>query len=248
MKPKHYVAFDIETESLARDVVLSFAKPFKEFEPARIKCGDCKTPDLAAAKIAVAKAKHEEEERAYYEEQASRGALHPETGRVLSIGFWEKGRPQLLLPHLIDPSGTLDAEEVERRMLAAFWARWQALLDDLGLLVSWNGAGFDLPFLVKRSWILRVPYPRWVRPRGRHWHDSHVDLMQLWGNYDPHSYTKLDHAARALRIGGKAEQEVSGGSFAPYYREGGERRDLAIRYAIRDIELTARLGEIMLNL
>lgn len=248
MKPKHYVAFDIETETLPRDVVLSFTKPFKEFDGSKIKCGDCKTPDLAAAKIAVARAKHEEEERAYLDEQASKGALHPETGRVLSIGFWEGGKPQLLLPHTVDPQGVLDPEEVERHMLAAFWARWQALLDNLGLLISWNGAGFDLPFLVKRSWILRVPYPRWVRSRGRHWHHSHVDLMQVWGNYDPHAYIKLDHAARALRIGQKNDQPLGGGDFAPFYRAGGEKRELAIRYAVKDIELTSRLAEIMLNI
>jgi DNA polymerase elongation subunit (family B) len=245
---KSFVSFDIETEGLERDLVLSFAKPFKTFDASKIKIGDCKTEEARACKIACAKAAHDAEERAYLDEQASRGALHPETGRVLSIGFWEGGKPTLLLPHTVDPNGNLDPEEVERRMLAAFWMRWQGLLDDRGQLISWNGAGFDLPFLQKRSWILRVPYPRWVRSRGRHWHDSHVDLMQLWGNYDPHAYIKLDHAARALRIGGKAEQEVSGGSFAPYYREGGERRDLAIRYAIKDIELTARLAEIMLNL
>lgn len=245
---KPFVAYDIETESLERDIVLSFSKPYKAFDPSKIKTGDCKTEEAKACKIACAKAGHEAEEKAYLDEQASRGALHPETGRVLSIGFWESGKPTLLLPHTIDPSGKLDAEEVERRMLAAFWSHWQGLLDAMGILVSWNGAGFDLPFLVKRSWILRVPYPRWVRSRGRHWHDSHVDLMQLWGNYDPHAYIKLDHAARALRIGGKAEQEVTGGKFAEYYRAGGERRELAIRYAVKDIELTSRLGEIMLNL
>lgn len=244
MTKRPYVAFDIETESLDRATVLSFTKPYKEFEPQRIKCGDCKTPDLAAAKIAVARAKHDEEERAYYEEQASRGALRPETGRVLSIGFWEGSKPQLLLPHVITSD---DPEETERRMLAAFWARWQALLDELGVLVSWNGEGFDLPFLIKRSWILRVPIPRWVR-RGKWFHESHVDLMRVWTGYDPNGYVKLDHAARALRLGGKAEQEVDGGSFAPYYREGGAKRDLAIKYAVRDIELTARLGEIMLGL
>ena len=242
----YYVAFDIETESLPREHVLSFSKPFKVFEPSKIKTGDCKTDEAKACKIACAKSAHDAEEREYLDNAASRGALNPDTGRVLSIGFRDAIQHQLLLPHLIDPTEKADPDKVEWHMLAAFWARWEGFRDS-GMLLSWNGAGFDLPFLVRRSWILKVPIPHWVR-RGRWWDDSHVDLMRLWNNYDPNAYTKLDHAARVLGLGSKSDQEVSGGSFAPFYREGGAKRELAIRYAIKDLELTAALGERMLGL
>ena len=245
MKNTNYVAFDIETEALDREWIVSLTKPYKTFAPERIKTGDCKTPEAAAAKIDLAKAKHDQEEQAYFNHAVERGALTPETGRVISIGFWgARDKPQLLLPHLFQQT---DPDEIERRMLEAFWSRWQGLLDDLGLLLSWNGAGFDLPFLIRRSWILGVPIPRWVR-RGKFYHDSHVDLMQTWVGHVPNQFVKLDLAARVLKVGNKSEQEVSGGQFAVYYRAGGEKRDLAIKYALKDLELTGRVGEIMLGL
>ena len=245
MKITNYVAFDIETEALDREWIISLTKPFKPFIPARVKTGDCRTPENAAAKVALAKAKHEAEEQTYFDHAVERGALTPETGRVLSVGFWDPhDKPQLLLPHVFQPS---NPDEIERRMIEAFWARWQGIMENQGLLLSWNGAGFDLPFLIRRSWILGVSIPRWVR-RGKFFHDSHIDLMQTWVGHVPNQFIKLDLASRVLKIGSKCDQEVSGGQFAIYYRAGGEKRDMAIKYALRDLELTCRVGEIMLGI
>ena len=245
MKNTHYIAFDIETEPLGREWILSLTKPFRPFVAERVKTGDCKTPETANAKIAVARAKHEAEAETYYKTAVERGALAPETGRVLSIGFFSPDeRPRMLVPHLLTGS---DPDEIERRMLAAFWARWHAVVHEGGMLLSWNGSGFDLPFILRRSWIQGIPVPNWAR-RGRHFHSSHVDLMQMWVGYSPHEFIKLDIAARVLGIGSKSEQEVTGARFAEYYHAGGDKRELAMRYALRDIELTARVGEIMLGL
>jgi hypothetical protein len=105
MKNISYVVFDIETEALDREWIISLTKPFKPFIAGRIKTGDCRTPEDAAAKVARAKAKHEEEQRIYFNHAVERGALTPETGRVLSVGFWDPhDKPQLLLPHVFQQS------------------------------------------------------------------------------------------------------------------------------------------------
>ncbi len=81
-------------------------------------------------------------------------------------------------------------------------------------LVSWNGAGFDLPVLHYRMLRHGVASPvywdtgdldrdfRWNNYLNRY-HMRHVDLMDVLSGYQARGRASLDHAARLLGLPGK---------------------------------------------
>jgi 3'-5' exonuclease len=96
-------------------------------------------------------------------------------------------------------------------------------------LVSWNGAGFDLPVLhyramhhklsAARYWELgeRDPGFKWNNYISRY-HLRHTDLMDLLALYNSRAYVKLDEASVLMGFPGKMGQ--SGGSVWETYQAG----------------------------
>lgn len=81
-------------------------------------------------------------------------------------------------------------------------------------LVSWNGAGFDLPVLHYRSLVHGVPAPRYWETgdddREFRWnnylnrfHSRHTDLMDVLAGYQPRANAPLDQVALLLGLPGK---------------------------------------------
>lgn len=98
----------------------------------------------------------------------------------------------------------------EAELLRSFWH----LADAADLVVTFNGRGFDVPFLVTRSLILGVPArvdllssPFSLRP--------HLDLYRLLG----HSSTSLDVTCWALGIE-SPKGAMDGSMVAPTYARG----------------------------
>jgi hypothetical protein len=81
-------------------------------------------------------------------------------------------------------------------------------------LVSWNGAGFDLPVLSYRALLHRIQAPRFWE-MGEHdksfrydnylnrYHWRHIDLMDVMGHFQPRAFVKLDECACMLGFPGK---------------------------------------------
>lgn len=155
------------------------------------------------------------------EEWRGRHALSAITGRVLAIGIREEGRSSIL------------CEDDEALMLAAFWARIaprDAITRDV---VGFNSNGFDLPFLVRRSWLNRVPVPRTLFD-GRYLNRRCIDIMQLWKVGDYQATVKLDTLARWLGLPGKSG---NGADFASLLKTD---RAAALAYLERDLEITEK--------
>ena len=96
-------------------------------------------------------------------------------------------------------------------------------------LISWNGAGFDLPVLNYRSLLHGVQAPcywemgdddksfRYNNYVNRyHW--RHIDLMDVLGNFQPRAGAKLDEIATMLGFPGKFG--MSGADVWERYQEG----------------------------
>lgn len=209
--------FDIETEPLPEAQLRAICPPF---DPSEVKCGNL-GPDKAAAKIAEA----EENHFANFSEGA---ALSPVTGSVAVIGLLKTGDE----PWFIDC--TLD----EKFGIARFW---EIASENAAELVGFNTHGFDIPFLIRRSWILGIPIPACMRlEKDRYWPDWNVDLRKRWQLGDNQARGSLDVVATALGLPGKTGDY--GKDFGKMWRHA-PTRSTAADYLKQDVLLCRALHE-----
>lgn len=97
--------------------------------------------------------------------QVDRAGLDPDLCRIVALG--------------VEETVTICRTEADERIaLRAFWAQAQPevhRVDDLPRLISFNGFGYDLPVLMRRSQYLGVPFQPLSVDRYR---SPHIDLMQ----------------------------------------------------------------------
>lgn len=248
--------FDIETGPLDLETIKKFAPAFQppphpgEFDPAAVKLGNLKDEARIKAKIDEARAAHQAAVAGYdvqvrhaeAEHVASaldRAPLSPVTGQVLAIGCWSATTKNTVV---IGEQNGMTEEEI----LAKFWGLYRSMREQKRPMVGVNIFGFDLPFLVRRSWILGVEIPPTVRD-GRYWDRLFVDLRdewllgQRWGDCE----SSLDHMARALGVGAKSDAAgCDGATFHKLWLSGdAAQRATARNYLINDLEMTRRVAE-----
>ena len=210
------IIFDIETGPLP---VADLKIP--PFNPADVKLGNIKNPDLIAEKIQRA----EENHTADYIRNAALDAL---SGQVLCIGYRKDNQETGIL------CSDADGE-------AAMLRQWWALLnyyDRHPLLIGFNVKTFDLPFIIKRSWRHRVDVPYWIR-NGRYWADTIVDLREVWQLGDSRAQGSLGAISRHLGLGDKT------GTGAEFSLLWNTDRQAAIDYCLQDVKITAQVAEIL---
>lgn len=222
--------FDIETG--ANEYAKNFVAPFDKNNPDHMKYGNLKDPEKreAAEKQAYA---------IYYSRAEKLYPLWAATGRVLSIGHNYSDTPEdeVYVNHI---SSDMD----EKTMLEIFWDM-VADIAGTGILVGFNSNNFDIPFLVKRSWINNVtPYPlkegRWFKP-------FVVDLYDVWninGKAEGYPYVSNSMASilNMLNLGNK--DTTMGSKFQQVFVED---LDKAIGYAKDDVIYTRRLYDRLSN-
>lgn len=244
------IVFDIETAALPETDLRqiyqpldddTFGQPPGEFDPASVKLGQVKDRAKIDAKIAEARARHEQERTGWAAkvEQAKvdhwtkfidRAALDPTTGRVLAIGFKSLDNGQLRILGFDD----------EPKLLTAFWRLYAKCRSESRRLVGHNIFGFDLPFLVIRSWKHGIDVPADLR-RGRYFSDILVDTQQEWlcGRSWGNTCSTLDHVARFFGMPGK---NGNGKDFARLWVED---RPAAEAYLANDLEMIAHVARSM---
>lgn len=229
----HDVIFDIETEGAT---TLKFLKeiypPYPQFVPQGVKCGNLKTEEEKLAKIEAARLEHASQEEAHWQEKLEKAALSAETGRVVTIGYLPVGATD-------EDAHLDDADFDEERLLRRFWAGYEKVVRQRGRIIGWNSNGFDIPYLIKRSWIVGVPVPPSVF-RGKWISDTFIDLMQVWSVHEFKKFAKLDACARVLGLGNKTDQACSGAEFAKWYRDP-DRHEEAKKYGLLDLTLTRKI-------
>lgn len=185
------------------------------------------------AKIAAAKSEAKQEQQA-------KMALDAMTGRVCCFaGVGESGGEPFSC--MATANGTDDASEA-----ALIGMIFTALGRKDARIVTYNGMGFDLPFIYKRAMILGIqlgefgapPLSTWTK---RYSTDRHCDLMQVWCGWN-NKYEKLDNVAAMVLRERKIEIDVT--TF-PELMQTKEGRDKISEYCLKDTELTWRLWKKM---
>lgn len=243
--------FDIETGPDDKRLMDHWSYPdfaeLGDFDPSSVKTGNLKDAAKIAEKIEAARLAHEQAKstaKSDYDaaraqslqDHTDRAALSAATGRVLAIGY-----------HSAETGKTLvhGEDQTEAELLNGFWAQYSRMRKAGRRMVGFNSNGFDVPFLLRRSWMLGVDVPPSAR-NGRYLDQIFVDLREIWlcGQRWGDCESSLDHVAKCLGVGQKTEG-VTGADFARLWAED---RPRAIEYLTQDVRLTyevaVRLGVV----
>ena len=130
----------------------------------------------------------------------------------------------------------------ERAMLERFWAG----VRNYSHIVTFNGRGFDIPYIMVRSGVREVQPSidlmgqRYLSTRQSPPH--HIDLLDQLRSYNAAFYRcSLHLAARAFGIASPKADEISGEQITKLFYAG-KHEDIA-RYNARDLISTAKLYE-----
>jgi DNA polymerase elongation subunit (family B) len=168
--------------------------------------------------------------------------LHPLLGEVAYIAMLDAYQKKGIilgygenLPTILpkDPTYTFSGFTTERELLEAFWKE----LEKYQQFVTYNGHGFDWPFLIFRSAVRKVRVPIEFKP----FSDSFIDLQRKIrpGSSRPYS---LAMVTQALGITNPKAEGVSGDQVSVLYREG-KHQDI-VDYVGRDVIATAELFHV----
>lgn len=210
---------DIETIALPEAEIRAKLPPF---DPAKVKLGNAKKPELVAEIIAEAQKTHGDDE-------VARGALDPATGTIAIAGFLD-----------CDKGIVSQFMGDEADILAKTFDNILSIFTDGGIVTGWNVRGFDLPFLVKRAWLLGVKVPLRIynpfKPRYP-WSESILDLMDVWSTGDhTRARTSLATALRELGLPPKSGNGADFGAMWAADRKG------ALEYNADDLRCEAAVA------
>jgi DNA polymerase elongation subunit (family B) len=183
----------------------------------KVKTGNLKDPVKIAEKIREAKA-----------DQIDKMALNPLYGRVCAAVFIGLDDNAIRLV-LKEDSDTAETELVEDIL------RWFT-----SPLVTYNGTGFDLPFVYRRAVVLGIDIqmlglPPLTEMTARYNNKKHIDLMTAWCGYG--QYEKLDNISKALF--GDQKIEIDFREFPELIKTEAGREKL-LNYCEKDVRLTQR--------
>jgi hypothetical protein len=170
-------------------------------------------------------------------------SLWPLTGKIIVIAMLNpdtgRGRIWYEKPDGRSEESSADGRfkfvgDAEPVFLGEFWKAMRRFQR----FVTFNGRGFDGPFLMLRSAALGIAatrnlvgYRYAIRP--------HTDLLEAITFFGASRKWNLDFACKAFGVESPKEQGMDGFSVGPYYRAGRIREIAA--YCRRDVEATAGL-------
>lgn len=165
--------------------------------------------------------------------------LYPIFGTVCSVGCYNPDSGKGVVLIVSDKKFSLTNENFECKifsqeieLLKAFWEIAQKYEN----FVSYNGEGFDFPYLIIRSGIMRVRVPIEMK----RYNDNQIDLMNKI-KQNNHSF-KLEFLCRAFGIEDPKRKGVDGEEVDKLYKTG-KHQEIA-DYSVRDVIATSELYKI----
>jgi hypothetical protein len=250
------IVFDFETGPLPLDYLRSICPPFEApahpgvFDPSTVAYGNTKDEAKRAVKLAECQAKHAAAVASYdrdvevaranhFDSFVEKAALDPTTGQVLAIGYLSL-KPDGQRTVVADDAQDDNNGSPEHELIMAFWRQYTKCHKAGRKMVGLNILGFDLPFLVRRSWMLGIDVPQTVR-NGRYFDPIFVDIRDVWlcGQRWGECESSLNAISRALGVG---EKNGNGAHFAELLKTD---REAAMSYLRCDLELTVECATRM---
>ena len=154
-------------------------------------------------------------------------ALDAKTGQVLVVGLLE-GKDETFRA----------LEGDEKTILQEVWAIWSDYKNRP--FVGFNILGFDLPFMIRRSYLNGIAVPPAFFQFSRYKTPDVIDVMKFWSLWSPEERISLDNFSKFTSVG---EKSGSGAEFAELYRTD---RNKAMEYLKNDLGLTAAIFKSVL--
>jgi DNA polymerase elongation subunit (family B) len=166
----------------------------------------------------------------------------PFTGQIVAISLFNpessKGKvffqaPDQKIENFSEDGIDFEASD-EKKILEKFWQN----IKNYHQFITFNGRGFDCPYLMLRSAVLGVRPTRNLMPP-RFSADFHIDLLDQLTFYGAFRKFTLDFYCRSLGIESPKIAGVSGEKVAQYFKEG-KYLEIA-HYCLADTRATAEL-------
>ena len=172
-------------------------------------------------------------------------SLYPVTAQVLAIGMrnpdTERGKVLFQSEEKVDEYNEDQSVKLisgtEKEILIAFWED----IVKYDQLITFNGRGFDCPFLLLRSAILDVKATRNLMPY-RYDYREHCDLLEQLSFYNAFRKFNLDFYCKAFGIPSPKSEGITGLDIGRLVEEK-RYRDIA-EYCYRDVVATEKLFKI----
>lgn len=163
-------------------------------------------------------------------EVAAIGMLNPDTGR--GAMYFQTPGQEPMLP--MEEEGVLYETGDERFILEKFWEA----VKSYDCIITFNGRGFDCPFLIVRSAVHKIKPTRDLMPN--RYGDAHIDLLDRLSFFGSvRRKFSLDMWCRTFGITSPKEEGITGYEVKDLY-ERGKFLDIA-RYCVRDLHATKEL-------
>jgi DNA polymerase elongation subunit (family B) len=168
--------------------------------------------------------------------------LNPFTAQIIAIGMVNpesnQGKVYYQAPgrnvELIEDGLVELVPLAEEGILEEFWKT----VAHYKQFITFNGRGFDCPFLMLRSAVLGIRPSRNLMPYRYNAHE-HCDLMDQLAYYGAFRRFSLDFYCKGFGIKSPKEEGITGLDMGPLYREG-QYREIA-EYCLRDVRATSTL-------
>lgn len=176
------------------------------------------------------------------EEIKDRLSFYPLTGEIVTIGLLDpdtqKGR--IFFQNMGDPLLPFEEDSIlfetgtEKEILIKFWD----VIRNFDQLITFNGRGFDCPFILIRSALYRIKPKKELMPS--RYNDSHIDLLDQLTFYGAlRRKFSLDMWCRAFGIKSPKESGISGDEVKELFKAG-RYLDIA-KYCVGDLRATKEL-------
>jgi 3'-5' exonuclease len=169
-------------------------------------------------------------------------SLYPTTAQIIAIGMLNPdtnhGKILFQSDAKVDESSTDGAihfvSGTEPELLAQFWQD----LAHYEQFITFNGRGFDCPFLMLRSAILKVPPTRNLMPY-RYETKIHCDLLEQLTFYGALRKFNLDFYCKTFGIESPKSHGITGLDLKGFFEE--KRFKEIAEYNLGDLKATAQL-------
>jgi uncharacterized protein YprB with RNaseH-like and TPR domain len=175
-------------------------------------------------------------------------SLYPQTGEIIAIGMFnpdsEKGN--VFFQCTSDPIKPFEEDGItyetgtEKEIIQKFWDT----MKNYDQFITFNGRGFDCPFIIVRSAVHKIKPLRNLLPK--RYDDTHIDLFdQLTFFGASRRRFSLDMWCRTFNIESPKESGISGKDVNDLYKKG-KCLDIA-KYCAGDLQATADLLAVWEN-
>ncbi len=185
--------------------------------------------------------KYAEDEKKKSETKKKTG-LWPFTGQIVALAILNpdsrKGKVYFQSPGKKIDSFSEDGIDfkvcLEKEILENFWQD----IKNYNQFITFNGRGFDCPYLMLRSAVLKIRPSKNLMPN-RYRPEAHVDLLDQLTFYGAFRKFSLDFYCRSLGIKSPKTKGITGDKVNQFFKEG-KHLEIA-RYCLADVLATEEL-------